>query len=42
VEENIRMDLRKEGWEIAVRMHVAQDRYQRQVLVNIVMSLRVP
>jgi hypothetical protein len=41
-EDNIRMDLRKIGWEGVNWMHLAQDRDQWQALVNTVMNLMVP
>jgi hypothetical protein len=41
-EDNIRIDLREIGWEGADWMHLAQDKYQWQALVNTVMNLRVP
>jgi hypothetical protein len=39
---NIRMDLRKIGWEFVDWMHLTQDRDQWRDLVNIIMNLRVP
>jgi ribosome biogenesis protein Nip4 len=39
-EDNIRMDLRKIGWEGVDRIHLAQVKYQQQALVNIVMNLQ--
>jgi hypothetical protein len=36
------MDLRKTGWVSVNRMHLAQDRDQRQALVNKVMGITVP
>jgi hypothetical protein len=41
-EDNIRMDLRKIGWEIMDRMHLSQDRNQWQAVVNTIMNLWVP
>jgi hypothetical protein len=41
-EDNIRMYLRKIGWEGVDWMHLAQDRDQWQALVNTVMNRRVP
>jgi hypothetical protein len=41
-EDNIKMDLRKKGWEGVDWMHLAQDRDQWRVLLNMVMNLRVP
>jgi len=40
--DNIRMDLREIGLEVAVEVHVAQDRDQWRALVNMVMNLQVP
>jgi hypothetical protein len=39
-EYNIRMDLREIGWEAVGWVHLAQDREQWWVLVNIAMNLR--
>jgi hypothetical protein len=39
---NIKMDLRKIGWDGIDWIDMAQDRDKRRVLVNTVMSLRVP
>jgi hypothetical protein len=41
-EDNIRMDLREIGREVADWMHLVQDRDQWQALVNTVMNLWVP
>jgi hypothetical protein len=41
-EDNIKMDLREIGWEGVNWMHLAQDRDQWWVLVNIVTNLWVP
>jgi hypothetical protein len=41
-EDNVRMDLREIGWEGVDWMHLAQDRYKWQALVNPVMNLQVP
>jgi hypothetical protein len=41
-EDNIRMDLRKIGWEGVDWIHLAQDRDQWRVVVDMVMNLRVP
>jgi hypothetical protein len=41
-EDNIRMDLRKTGWEGVDWMHLAQDTDKWRVLANTVVSLRVP
>jgi hypothetical protein len=41
-EGNIRMDLRKIGWEGIDWIRLAQDRDQLQALVNTIMNLRVP
>jgi ribosome biogenesis protein Nip4 len=41
-EDNIRMELREIGWDFVDWMHLAQDRYQWQVFVNMVMNLQVP
>jgi hypothetical protein len=38
-EDNIRMDLGEVGWEGVDRVHLAQDRDQWWVLVNMVMNL---
>jgi hypothetical protein len=40
--DNIKMDLRKMGWGGMDWIDLAQDRDQWRVLVNTVMSLRVP
>jgi hypothetical protein len=40
-EDNIRMDLRKIGWEGVDWMHLAQDGEQWRALVNTVMDLHV-
>jgi hypothetical protein len=37
-----RMDLSEIGWEGVEWMHLAQDRIQRQGLVNTVMNFQVP
>jgi hypothetical protein len=41
-EDNIRMDLRKTGWEGVDWIHLAQDGYQWRAVMNTVMNLRVP
>jgi len=41
-EDNIRMDLREICWEGVEWIHLDQDRYQWQTLVNTVMNLWVP
>jgi len=41
-EENIKMGPREIGWEVVDRMHPAQNRDQRQAIVNTVMNFRVP
>jgi len=41
-ENNIRMNLREVGWEIADWMHRAQDRDHWRALVSTVMNLCVP
>jgi hypothetical protein len=41
-EDNIKMDLKKIGWECVDWIHLTQDRDQRRDLVNTVMNLRVP
>jgi hypothetical protein len=41
-EDNIRVYLKKLGWEVVDLMHLAQDRDQWRVLVNTVMNLRIP
>jgi hypothetical protein len=41
-DDNIRMDLREIGWEGVDWIHLAQDRYQWQAVVNTVMNLPVP
>jgi hypothetical protein len=41
-QDNIRMDLRKIGWEGVDWLHLAQDSDQWWSLVNTVMKLRVP
>jgi len=40
VENIIRMDLRKTGWEGVNWMHLARDRNQRGAVVNTVMNFR--
>jgi hypothetical protein len=40
-ENNIKMDLREIGWEVADWIHLAQDRNQWWGLMNTVMNLRV-
>jgi hypothetical protein len=40
-EDGIRMDLREIGWGSVEWIQLAQDRDQRQALVNTVMNLRV-
>jgi hypothetical protein len=39
-EDNIRMDLRKTGWEVVEWIHLAQDRDQWRAVVNTVINLR--
>jgi hypothetical protein len=41
-EDNIRMNLRKIGWEGVNLMHLAQDRDQWRAVVNTIMNLWVP
>jgi hypothetical protein len=41
-EDNIKMDLRERGWCNMDWIHLAQDRDQWLVLVNKVMTIRVP
>jgi len=41
-EDNIRIDLRKIGGKIVDWVHLIQDRYLWQVLVNTLMKFRVP
>jgi hypothetical protein len=41
-EDKIKMDLREVGWEDVDWMHLAQDRDQRQVVMNTVMNFWVP
>jgi hypothetical protein len=41
-EDNIKMDLRKVGWEIVDWMHLAQDSEQWRAVVNTVMNLLFP
>jgi hypothetical protein len=40
--DNITVDLRENGWEIVDWIHLAQDRDQWRVVVNIIMNLPVP
>jgi hypothetical protein len=40
-EDNIRMDLRETEWEGVDWIHLAQDRYHWQDLVNTVINIRV-
>jgi hypothetical protein len=40
--DNIKMDLRKTGWDDVNLIDVPQDRDQWRALVNTVMNLRVP
>jgi hypothetical protein len=39
-DDNIRMDLT--GWEVVNWIHLAEDRDEGQVLVNMVMNLQLP
>jgi hypothetical protein len=41
-ENNIRMEVRKIGWEVVDWIHLTQDRDQWQGLLNTVMKRRVP
>jgi hypothetical protein len=41
-ENNITMDLRRNGWEVVDWIHLAQEREQWRAVVNTVMNLRVP
>jgi hypothetical protein len=41
-EDNIRMDIREKKWEVVDWIHLAQDRNQWRVLVNMVKNLWVP
>jgi hypothetical protein len=41
-EEETKMHLRQREWECGDWIHLAQDRVQLQVLVNMVMILQVP
>jgi hypothetical protein len=41
-ENNIRMDLRKGGWEVVEWSHLAQDRDKWQALVKTIINFRVP
>jgi hypothetical protein len=41
-EDNIKVDLKEIGWKGVDWMHLAEDRGQWQVLVNMVMKLQVP
>jgi hypothetical protein len=40
--DNIKMDLKKVGWDGIDWNHLVQDRNQWRALVNTVMNLRVP
>jgi hypothetical protein len=40
-EDNIKMDLRKIGWEVVEWIHLAQDRDQWRVFVNTVINIQV-
>jgi hypothetical protein len=42
LEDNIRMVGREIGWEVVDWIHLVQDRYQWQVLVNMMMNCQVP
>jgi hypothetical protein len=42
MEDNIKMDVRELGWKVVYWINLPQDRGQWRVLVNTVMSLRVP
>jgi hypothetical protein len=42
LEDNIRMDYRKIGWDGTDWIDLAQDRNQWRALVNTLMNLRVP
>jgi ribosome biogenesis protein Nip4 len=41
-EDNIKMNLRKIGYEVVDWMHLVQDRDQWRAVVNTVMNLRAP
>jgi hypothetical protein len=41
-EDNIRIDLRKIGWEVVDWIHLSQNRERWRAVVNMVMNLRVP
>jgi hypothetical protein len=41
-EDNIRMDVRKVGWEGVDWIHLTLDRDQSRAVMNMVMNLRVP
>jgi hypothetical protein len=41
-EDNIRMDIRKMGWEDVNWIHLAQDRDQWQTVMNTLMNIWVP
>jgi hypothetical protein len=40
--DNIKMDLREEGWDAINWIDLAQDREEWRALVNTVVNLRVP
>jgi hypothetical protein len=41
-EHNIKMNLKRMGWEVVDRIHMAQDRDQRPALVNTIINFRFP
>jgi hypothetical protein len=41
-EDNIKIDLRKIGWEDVDWIHLAQDREDYRAFVTMVMNLRIP
>jgi len=41
-EDNIKMDLRKTGWEFAYWIHIVEDRGHWQTIMHTVMKFQVP
>jgi hypothetical protein len=41
-QDNVRIDLRKIGWEVVDWIHLVKDRNQWQVHANMVINVRLP